>query len=303
MTGAFKNFFITFVVSLIAFGLLGWFVIYPALTQLSDPPEPESSYTESDFEISDSDPDDPDTTKPDKKILTAVLVGKAKDGFPASVIYLRINELTQTFSYSYLPLELMAGNDIGVDTPIKTLFYQSSGDTVIKKISVLTGIKPDFYIFMGASELKSLVAQMKDPYLDITREIRYINPIYAKEYKDTPEHEIPEDAYIVINPGRNTLDPEMIDWLMDYNPNFDGSEYHIIAKQLYESLFIQFFTNSGTKNKTAPYKLWNDFKNNTNILLTDIDEYIDILFTYDSYRLKHISYPSDWTRAITAYKD
>jgi len=304
LSSAFRNFFITFIVSLLVFGFVGWKIVYPALASItqSDISDIESDDT-SDTESNDNSGDESEDVVVDGKTMTAFMVGRAADGLAASIIYFRINEGARSFTYCYIPAETKVGNDVGEDVPLKYLLPRLEGERILSKASALTGMDVEFYTVLGMEELKAIVEQMNDPYIDISREIRYLDPEFEEEYEGVPGSEIPEECYIVIPQGRNMLDGELVENLMNYNPNPDKSEYHVMTKQLYETVFTQFFTNSGTKNSTAPYKLWNHVRNVTNVSLADIDEYIDILFTYDTYQLRQITYPNDWSRAVTMFKD
>ncbi len=72
---------------------------------------------------------------------------------------------------------------------------------------------------------------------------------------------------------------------------------------------MQFFTNPGTKNDSAPYQLLSKITN-TNVNSAVLDEYIDILFTYDVYQLENVVYPTkstasstyDWEKAVKAFR-
>ncbi|PKM62341.1 MAG: hypothetical protein CVU97_05845 [Firmicutes bacterium HGW-Firmicutes-21] len=251
----------------------------------------------------------------DGETFTAVIVGKDKDGLAASIIYVRINEKTKRFSFSYIPNNIMIGNSVGADVPLVYLLPQLGGNDILKKVSALTGMRVDYYAVIGADELNVVVEKMNEPYINVTRAIRYPNPEFAHEYEGLPVAEIPEEYFTVIPAGRNIIDDELITNIMNYNPKSDGSEYHVLIKELYEEVFEQFFTNSGTKNNnSALHGIINAFiqSGSTNITPEVIERNMHLFFTYDVYTLREVIYPvssqtsfviADWSKAIPKFKE
>lgn len=307
LSSAFKNFFITFGVCLIVFGLIGWQLVYPAIDNImSNTSNTDVSEVSSDNSTDTSgEVTEPPIIVDEGETFTSVIIGKAADGLAASVIYLRVNESNKTFSYCYIPADTQIGSNIGKDVPIKYMATQIDGGSIAKKISALTGVSIDYYAVLGMEELTAVVGQLNEAYIDIPQEIKYPNPEFAEQIAELSEgEEIPDEYNIIIPQGRNTIDADIVKNIMNYNPT-GGNEYHVLTKKLYETVFIQFFTNPGTKkNNSALYSLLNDIEN-TNITPGVIDKNLDLIFTYDVYQLNQINYPSnaDWTRTIELFKD
>jgi hypothetical protein len=109
---------------------------------------------------------------------------------------------------------------------------------------------------------------------------------------------------VVIPAGDNKLDGELVRKIMAYNPT-NGEEYHVLAKQLYESVFTQFLTDPGTKkNRTVIANLFTTVIN-TNLNAVIVEENMDLIFSFDSYRRNEIklSSTSDWIRIAPLFKD
>lgn len=306
MSSAFKNFFITFGVCLIVFGLIGWQVIYPAIISSA---EEDNSDTEISGDISEEDTSDESPDDKEKKegdTFTAVIIGKANDGFVSSIAYFRADEAAKTFSYCFIPTNVELANNIGKNTPAKYLIPQIDGISAMEKISALIGVNIDYYAVMGMDELIAVVEKMNKAYIDISQRIEYPNPEYSVQIDELPDgEEVPDEYKIIIPPGRNILDDEVVKNIMDYNPT-DGGEYHVLAKQLYEVVFKQFFTNNGTKkNEPVLASLLNVIKE-TNITPDVIDSNMDLIFSYDSYTQKEIKISSsntDWRKIAPLFRD
>lgn len=303
MSTSFRNFLITFGVCLLVFGLIGWKLVYPVLNDAINGSEAESTVSDESFKDTSSVVGTEESTV-EGDTFTAVIVGKSTDGFAASVMYFRVNEATKRFSYCFIPTDLKVGNGVGIDVPLKTLVPQLSGEQIAAKVSAVTGMRINYYIIMGQDELIAVVNKMNNATIDISSELKYINPEYTDEAAafDTSDA-IPAEYYITVSPGRNVVNADLVKQIMGYDA---GTDSHPMTKLLYETLFEQFFTNAGTKNESAPYALLNDVKQ-TNITPAVIDEYRDIIFTYDLFQREKITYPMvsasyDWEEAIKLFK-
>lgn len=302
MSSAFRNFLITFCACLIVFGLIGWKLVYPAISDVINPDDTISTQSEDvSNDTSENDIGDEITKIIKGDTFTAVIVGKANDGLTASVIYFRINETTKRFSYCYIPTSVMVGNSVGRDVPLKNIAATLSGDEIARKVSAITGIKIDYYAILGMDELIAIVDKLNNAYIEISSEIKYINPDYVDEIEMLESgSEKPEEYYIKVQQGRNIFNKDLVKHLMNYSPYPAGIEYHIMSKQLYEAVFTQFFTNSGTKNNNAALiDLLNDV-HQTNITPEVIETYMKIFFAYD--QPKQVNYPNERTENISKFK-
>ncbi|HBR32367.1 MAG TPA: hypothetical protein DD733_09820 [Clostridiales bacterium] len=306
MSASLRNFLITFGICLIVFGLLGRFVVYPLIGEIT-PGIEESTISEETVSPGDI-LSEPEVSAPiEGDIFTAVIVGKSSDGQVTSIIYFRANEITKRFSYSFIPIDLKMVNSVGVDVPLRLLIADMQGAEIAQKISAATGITINHYCILGTDELLEVSGKMTNPYIDIASEIKYINPERATEAAlyENPD-EIPQEFYINIGQGRKELNAELFKQLIDFD---SGNQNKTQTKHLYETIFMQFFTNPGTKNDSAPYQLLSKITN-TNVNSAVLDEYIDILFTYDVYQLENVVYPTkstasstyDWEKAVKAFR-
>jgi len=295
LSTSFRNFLITFGVCLLVFGLIGWKVIFPALNGVIN--EDNTSGTESNVSTNANSNDTTNTVSSDVvvegDIFTAVIVGKSPDGQVASIIYFRVNEVTKRFSYCFIPTDLKMVNSIGVDVPLESLLSTLSGEDIIKKVSATVGVRIDYYAILGTEELTAIVDKFSNAKLNITAEVKFLNPEYTDEVVNfETSEEIPQEYYITIAQGNNSLDADLVKNIMAYDT---VNEYHTLTKLLYESVFIEFFTNSGTKNDYA--SLLNQIKT-TNITPAALDTYSDIVFSYFQYK-EIVNYPTKSSASST----
>lgn len=317
MSSAFKNFCITFGAGLLVFGLIGWLLIYPAISQISEDPENTSSADVS-GDTSSEPPVTSDTeSRPGEIVVsgdtfTAVFIGKATDGLAASVIYMRANEGTQTFSYCFIPTETLASNNIGKNEPIKYLLSRIDGNSALNKLSSLVGVRIDYYAILGEEELAAIADTLTNAKFNIPNEIRYLVPNTSENpenpvdpsYDPYENPEVPTEIEIVVPAGDNKLNGDLVHKIMKYNPT-NGEEYHVLTKQLYESVFTQFLTDPGTKkNKTVIASLFSKVTN-TNLNAAIVEENIDLIFSFDSYKRNEIKFnsSSDWIRIAPLFRD
>lgn len=318
LSNSLRNFLITFAAGLLLFGLVGW-LIYPVINKAifgdNEVSDTSGITQESSNDVSVTTEVSGATQPKEQKIFTAVIIGKASDGLAASVIYFRVNEETKRFSFCYIPTDVAISNSVGVDVQLKVLLSQINGDEAMKKISAVTGMRIDYYAVLGKDELTAVVKKLNNAYIDVPKEISFVNPEKAEEYDQlisngTPTEEIPEEFFIKILQGRNNLNADLVKNLFLYKPEGSG-EYHEQAKLLYEAVFTQFFTNQGTKaNKSVLMSLLNDIKT-TNIDAKTIDKYTEVVFNYDTYQREKIDYPKtspssstyDWEKAVQKFRE
>jgi anionic cell wall polymer biosynthesis LytR-Cps2A-Psr (LCP) family protein len=312
LSSAFKNFCITFGAGLLVFGLIGWLLIYPALEKIPDGTTESSSEDVSDYSNAPTDTSGTESGEPVVvgRTFTAVFIGKASDGVVASVVYMRANEKKQTFSYCFIPTDTLASNNIGTNEPIKYLLSKVNGETALKKLSSLVGVDIDYYAVLGVDELAAVADKFANAKFNIPNEIKYPDPNAPEVPEENPE-ENPEDPSnevsrpeIVVPAGDNKLNGDLVRKIMGYNPT-NGEEYHVLTKQLYESVFTQFLTDPGTKkNKSAIVSLL-AVVTNTNLNAVNVEENIDLIFTFDSFKKNEIKFSSgtDWTKISPLFRD
>lgn len=302
MSSAFKNFCITFGIGLLVFGLLGGFLVYPLITD-----ETENPTDTSNTDISSTDPVETSDTESAEPVIngntfTAVIIGKATDGLAASIIYMRANEGTQTFTYCFIPTDTTASNNIGKNEPLKYLLARIDGSSALNKLSSLLGVRIDYYAILGEDELAAIADRFTNAKFNLPNEIRYADPNAENPQDPFGDTSTPE---VVVPAGDNKLDGELVHKIMAYNPTTNNEEYHVLTKQLYEAVFTQFFTDPGTKKNREAISSLFGVVTNTNLNAVIVEEYMDLIFTYDIYRRNEIkiSSSSDWTKIAPMFRD
>lgn len=304
MSSAFKNFCITFGIGLLVFGLIGWFFVYPLIANETGGPD-TSSTAVSDYSGALSESSGSESSEPVKNgnTFTAVFIGKATDGLAASVIYMRANEGTQTFTYSFIPTDTLASNNIGRNEPLKYLLAKIDGNSALNKLSSLLGVKIDYYAVLGENDLAAIADKFTDAKFNLPNEIRYADPSAENSQDPFNEYET-STPEVVIPAGDNKLNGELVHKIMAYNPT-NGEEYHVLTKQLYEAVFTQFFTDPGTKRNSAAISSLFGIITNTNLNAVIVEENMDLIFTYDIFRRNEIKFSStsDWTKIAPLFRD
>lgn len=301
MLAALRNFFISFFLCLLVFGFVGYKYIWPTVSDMVDfTDKTTSAETPSDAESSTDTSGSEFVPDPNGRTMTVAFVCKNSSDEVCGVHFARSNEGTRRFTFCSIPVSTKVINSVGVEVPIDYYFEEATTAQIKSKLASLTGFDVDRVVVVDMPAAKQLVSKLSDPYFDVSRTIRYKNPIYAGT--DYPAGSEPENYYITVSTSRCKLDEHLTDAILTGNITATGISVESVMGELYDSLFVQFMTNAGTKrNNAALSQLLNYVR--TDITVSDIETYGDMFFTYDEYQnVTTVEYPMDWATAVKAFR-
>ena len=93
-----------------------------------------------------------------------------------------------------------------------------------------------------------------------------------------------------------------LEWLLEYNPNFDGTEYNAIYTKIAKSVIRQFLTQENAMKSTEVMATVIS-SCETNMTLDDATGHLDTIFSYNSFKRHEVNYPSNWEAAVTRLRE
>lgn len=315
MTSAFKNFFITFIICLTVFGIVGFKYILPELAttvkglffdteESSSQPEESKDGTE---DVSDTTSDEtPIVPNYDEngRIFTAVVLAVDSQNRAVDIVFIDANGKTKQYLYCPISPSTKTTNDIGVNVPVGDLFATLSLEEIAQCVSSMTGIQVDYCLKFTRDDLVNISSRMAGPYVKLGDDEVVImqNP----EYEDfIPEEgqEYPDDYYITItnldnnrvNLNATVSGKSQLEWLLEYNPKTDGSEYNHYYSLINKALIQQYLDTEGDLSVVI---------NNceTNLSLEEANRLRDEIYAYNDYTRHEFDYPSNWEKAVKEFQ-
>lgn len=307
LSSAFKNFFITFVACLVVFGFVGFQFAYPWLSEAlslngtseaSEDVSAVSGEDSTDTEVSDGSGVD---AKGD--IFTALITCESESGSVLASAFIDANGQTKRFVYCRIPANATVYGESGVLAPVSDMFSENGASSVTSCVTAMTGVQTDYFLAVRRSTLPVLVSMMQGAYFDLSFDIKYVNPAYAG-FTPTEGEGYPDDYYVFIPQGRIALDESTLSQLLAYNPNLDGSEYNTVYLSICRTLITQFFTSQVQNVKNTDRLAVLLAACRTNITSDDVSKHLDTIFTYSTYQLKEMDYPTrNWQNAVKTIRE
>lgn len=318
MSSAFKNFFLTFAIALLVFALLAFLLVKPAILNLlkddentddtnvsdsSDVGDESSEDTESDVPI--TDPDGIDETA---DVFTAAILCVDSNGRALNTVFIDANAQTKRFIYCPIASTVKTVNEIGVTVPIGDLFATMSPENIAQCVTAMTGIETNYCLKFDRNGVRAMAAMIPGANVILTEDVVFINPAY-KDFVPELGQPYPDDYYITISnvDGRVLLNEQIngkskLDWLLEYNPNLDGSEYNAIYSLIAKSIITQFFENESMLKSTSV--MTSVIKScETNLTSTDATEHLETIFSYNDFSIHKTVYPASWETAVTKLRE
>ena len=316
LSSAFKNFFITFAICLLVFGFIGLQFIYPWLSNIVnfDDMNDTSSDVSTDDISGDTSEDTTSNVTPPKNdfdengdVFTALIMCVDSQNRPLSCVFIDSNAKTKNFIYCPIGTSIRVENEIGVPVPVGDLFRTMSPVNVAQTMSAMTGIETKYCLRFDREDIKAIAAMIPGASVTLSEDIVIINP----EYEDyiPVDGEYPDDYYITITnvDGKVLLNEELndktkLEWLLEYNPNHDGSEYNAIYTQISKALLKQFLNNESSLKST---KVMAELIKNceTNLTLDSATGHLDTIFSYNKFQYNETTYPSSWENAVSKLRE
>ncbi len=322
MTTALRNFLIIFFVLILVFAFVGYRWIYPGLKGVVDTlfaddessaPAEESGSTGDDSSADTSEQPVPDTSgiiNENGDIFTAVVMSVDYKGSALLCTFIDANAKTERYIRCSIPVTSKVLNSAGMSVPFGDYIRDMDNDSVCALVTAMTGIDVDYCLRFDRNGIAAVAEVV--PGASVTLKegetIRFVNPIY-EDYEFTADDTIEdhEDYYLEITndaDGRVLLNETLgekkkLEWLLDYNPNNDGSEYNAYYNQICRALFEKIFTEPSVRTNAAMSRLV-QAACSTNLSTTAAAEHIDTIFAYNDYAQRYdISYPGNWESAVS----
>lgn len=312
MSSAFKNFFITFAICLLVFILLAFLVLKPLIIDLLSDDGEDIPADESVEESTDvSDESSGETSQPiidpsydeNGDIFTAVVMCVDSNGRALNSVFIDSNGKTKQFIYCTVPSSVKTANEIGATITVGDLFATLTPDAICQSITAMTGIQTDYCLRFDRNGVREIAKAIPGASVVLNEDIIIVNPVYS-DYVAVPGQPYPDDYYITISnvDGRVLLNEQLngkskLDWLLEYNPNIDGSEYNTLYTMIAKSVIRQFFENEAATKSTS--FLTNILKNcETNLTLDAASGMLETIFSYNDFTRHELQYPSNWETAV-----
>lgn len=311
MISSMRNFFITFLIALIVFGVLGY-VFYPKLVSMLPTAEHEDesedpvdfSGTESERETTSGTIEISDPVGRVRGSIGGLLIYKNDDGSVIGVRYLRYNLDSEAVAFCDIPVSTTLYNDVGASVPISDMFGMVSGAQASEMILALTGCNADFFLTLTPDSLSDMIAGMSAPYFNLKTEIDYKNPKY-EDYESVPGEALPADYYRHVDAGRVGLNKETLGIILEYyrlNAGDGGQKMNSMLLTMYSMLMTQIVNEQRAVLEADPARTIGLFKHAKTDLTTEfLTEYGSDLFRFAEYDRKDIAYSSRTT--IKEFKD
>ncbi len=316
MSSAFKNFFITFAICLLVFGFIGLQYVYPWLSGIVNFDDMGDDTSE-DPNVNVSGDTSDDTSSPavvpnndfdeNGDVFTAIVMCVDSNGRTLNCAFIDANGKSKRFIYCPMATSVRVENEVGVAVPIGDLFRTMTPVNICQTASAMTGIETKYCLRFDRDDIKEIAAMIPGASVTLSEDIVIVNP----EYEDyiPVGGEYPDDYYITISnvDGRVLLNEKLngkskLEWLLEYNPNPDGSEYNAVYSQISKSLLRQFFTSESALKSTQV--MANIIKNcDTNLTLDSASGHLDTIFSYNDFQLHETTFPSNWETAVTKLRE
>lgn len=310
MISSMRNFFITFIIALVVFGVLAY-VFYPKLAAML--PTAEQSEEEETSEDVPGEVSGQGTTSGTIEISDPVgrvrgsvgglLIYQNDEGEAVGVRYVRFNLDSGKVAYCEIPVTTTLYNDVGASVPIADMFGMVSGEQASEMILALTGFDADFFLTLTPDSLSDMIAGMNAPYFNLKTEIDYKNPKYA-DYDPSAGTALPADYYRHVDAGRVGLNKETLDIILEYYREIEGGGQKMDAMLLtMYSMLMNQVVNEQCAVLSADYaRTIGLFKRaKTNLSLEFLGEYGEDLFGFAEAERKVIPYSGRTT--IKDFKD
>ncbi len=244
-------------------------------------------------------------------VFTAFIMCVDSNGKMLNGVFVDANGKSKQYIYCPISANTKTVNEIGVSIPLNDLFTAMSPEEVAQCVTSLTGIKTDYCLRFDREGLKTIVRSIPGAYVELgsTETITVLNPIYSSYIPDesTP---VPEDLYITVqnNADGKVLLNDLIgnrtalEWLLEYNPTHDGSEYNALYTKIAKSVIRQFLIQENAMKSTEIMSML--IANcETNMTLDDASAHIDTIFSYNTFKRHELNYPTNWEQAVIRLRE
>lgn len=314
MSSAFRNFILTLVLMLAVLGFAAWKLI-PILedsvlkpifneTEVSkdSTSEPDVSSTDSEVSIPQGDVSESPQPSVEDTVFDCLFISKDEAGHVCSVIYAYASKQNNSYFVCSLPVN-MCLNSSGRYVPIYDLLGSQSTDYAVKRLSALIGHDVKNYAVLKAESFARLTALKSDINVDLTYDVKFLNPDFAF----IPDDQRLEEHYITLKAGKITLSESNAIGLINSQKSEDAVDY-AFQQSMAASVFKQVCSDTKfTTDLVAQKKIHALFE--TNLSYADFSELSRLIFSYATAKQTEMTYPTsramesvipDWAAAISA---
>ena len=334
MSSAFKNFFITFSVSLIVFTILVLQLKDPMLNLVlgigkKDPAEVsnQSAVDNSGENVSGTVSEIPvinNNYNENGLIFTAVLVCVDDNDRVVNCVFIDANGKTNRYINCVIPVSTKITNEIGNPVPIDVSFGSMSPDAICESVTALTGIQTDYCLRFRKNDLSTIAAMIPGASISLSSPVTIPLPGSENQNGDwlppsdesngqvgtEPDQPQPpvESTFTIENVDGKVLlndkihDKTKLQWLLESEKDAIGGNknryYSMIAKALYQQFFEQ---KSTTKSDSVLAKLISISE--TNLTSAAASKYLDTIFSRNTFVYRNYTYPSSWQAGVATLRD
>lgn len=321
MAASLRNFFITFILSLLLFAGLAY-AYYGDLVSVLPLPGNGSNASEGDMSGETSDGSDgphtsdtssrPNTVDPGDEgdglgAINGLIVTKNAKGEVFSAQFLRINSKNRRIITCDLSLKAELYNDLGAQVPLSDYLRLYEVDQkAMHAICALTGYAADFYLVVTPDTVKSMVANLEGVSLPLRQACCYPNPIYDGRTFEEDEL-LPQDYYLWIDAGTDLFSEDTLSEILGpYAAAYDkknqypegdvqGQNPDAILQEVYSYLLKQLSGGNKALLKADTDRLARALSGGeTNLTPMYLADKAELLFKYgeDNYSLVSVPYTS-----------
>ncbi len=304
MFSAIRNYILTFLISLLIFGALAWIVIHFAANSIGQGDSLKPSDIETVIPDSNSG-DEPEPVTPENPIngtsFNILLIGtdyqpdilkdydedelnKDNDGFfkearkisADTIVLLRVDKETKEFVFSAIPSETRVTVD-GLNTRLGYVFGDKGIDFFVEKIEMLTSLNVDYYATVTVSGFENIINNLGKITFDVPKNMNYVDES--------------QNLVIDLKKGTQSLNGNQALQLLRYNLySDDGETRRQIAVSFLNAMLKAFITDDNKMNATQYLTLFKKYTT-TNFTDEDLAENIDLIFAYNEFSMKFITFP------------
>lgn len=292
-----RNFFITFGISLVVFGILAWFIWGKVVSNdVPDDNEPVIQVESNDV-VNNIQPDESQTLLGDS--FTAVLccyddtVGRAD-----SIVLVTVDKNKESFSVCPIPSYLKV--DLGTETVKKEVYLgdilvNNGKNFFLQKLEALTGLNVDYYAFISNSDFVRMVNEIGGIEFDVPMNMYYRDDkgVELVNLKAGTTRLTGEDALELVRFRGYPSTPGITD---------DGDSAR--RKMHCELLFKVFETFLKPDNKESIEGIVKTllsliYDGETNFTATAFMRHKDLILNYENFKHETVEYPVSTTSLIT----
>lgn len=309
MLSAFRNFFITLLVSLLIFGILGALITDYALDTVGIPrigakeTEPSPDETGNDpSETSHGSLDPSDPAKKDSHGITALLIGtdyqpdvfddydlseinEQSAGFPLperrvtadTILIVHLDKKSGQILFCRIPSNIRV-NDHGLNKKLGDLYADSGREVLQEKLEAMIAMPFDYYAEVDIPGMKKIIDEIGGLEYKVPRDMYY----YDEE----------EDYTINLHKGLQKLDGEGVLQLLRFNGyGDDGSARLTTAVNVLKTIASKMTSDrSYYDNAKSLFPILSSYLK-TDFTEEDLAKELDLLFLYPNMETVTVSYP------------